>query len=121
VGKEASHLLRRILRVFWEEKEEDECVRENLVLMCEKGWFMEKMYANKEHGRKLCIANSYSGVHGRMSMTKPLDSYLKYFFLSNPLLDLSQTFNSFNLGGVKCFCKISGSLGLLQGSYTYRK
>jgi hypothetical protein len=77
VGKEASHLPRKILCVFWEEKEEDECVRENLVLMCGKRWFMEKMCANKEHGRKLCVTNSSNGVHGRMSMTKPLDSYLK--------------------------------------------
>jgi hypothetical protein len=45
--------------------------------MCEKGWFMENMCANKEHGRRLCVASSSSGVHGRMSMTKPLDSYLK--------------------------------------------
>jgi hypothetical protein len=36
VGKEASHLPKRILCVFWEEKEEDECVRENLVFMCGK-------------------------------------------------------------------------------------
>ncbi len=76
MGKEASHLPRRILCVSWEE-EEDECVRENLVLMCEKKWFMEKMCANKEHGRKLCVASSSSGVHGRMFMTKPLYSYLK--------------------------------------------
>jgi hypothetical protein len=62
---------------FLEEKEEDEFVKEDLVLMCEKGWFMEKMCANKEHERKLCVASSSNGVHGRMSMTKPLDSYLK--------------------------------------------
>jgi hypothetical protein len=37
---------------------------------------MEKMCANKKHGKKLCVASS-SGVHGRMSMTKPMDSYLK--------------------------------------------
>ncbi len=76
MGKEASHLRKRILCVFWEGKEEDECVKENLVLMCEKRWFMEKMCANKEHERKLCVTSSSSGVHGRMSMTKPLDSYL---------------------------------------------
>jgi hypothetical protein len=58
VSKEASHLPRKILCVFWEEKEEDECVRENLVLMCEKRWFMEKMCVNKEHGKKLCVASS---------------------------------------------------------------
>jgi hypothetical protein len=62
---------------FWEEKEEDECVRENLVLMCEKWLFMEKMCANKEHGRKWCVVHNSSGVHGNICMTKPLDYYLK--------------------------------------------
>jgi hypothetical protein len=37
----------------------------------------KKKCANKEHGRKLYVASSRSGVHGRMSMTKSLDSYLK--------------------------------------------
>jgi hypothetical protein len=36
-----------------------------------------KMCANKEHGRKLCVASSCSGVHGRISMKKLLDSYFK--------------------------------------------
>jgi hypothetical protein len=58
------------------EKEENECVKEKLVFMCEKK-FMEKMCANKEHGRKLCVASSYTNVRGRISTTKPLDSYLK--------------------------------------------
>jgi hypothetical protein len=62
---------------FSKEKEENECVREELVLMCEKMLFMEKMCVNKEHGRKLCVASSCSGVHGRISMNKLLDSYLK--------------------------------------------
>jgi hypothetical protein len=44
--------------------------------MCEKRLFMEKMFANKEHGRRLCVTNSCSGVHGRISMNKLLDSYL---------------------------------------------
>jgi hypothetical protein len=43
----------------------------------EKGGTWKKMCANKEHGRKLFLASSSSGVHGRMSMKKPLDSYLK--------------------------------------------
>ncbi len=84
-------------------KEENECVKKKLVFMCEKLLFMEKMCAKKEHGRKLCVASSCSGVHGRISMNKPLDSYFKYLFLSNPLLDLSQTLISFSLGGVECF------------------
>jgi hypothetical protein len=48
-----------------------------LVFMCERMLFMKKMCANKEHGRKLCVANSCSGVHGRISINKPMDSYLK--------------------------------------------
>jgi hypothetical protein len=51
-------------------------------------------------------------------MNKPLDSCFKYLFLSNPPLDLSQTLNSFSLGGVEYPPKNSASLGLLQGSYT---
>jgi hypothetical protein len=66
-----------ILCVFSVEKEVNVCVKEKLVLMCEKMLFMEKMCANKEHGRKLCVTNNCSGVHGRISMTKHLDSYLK--------------------------------------------
>jgi hypothetical protein len=45
--------------------------------MCEKKLFMEKNCAKKEHGRKLCVANRCSEVHGRISMNKPLDSFLK--------------------------------------------
>jgi hypothetical protein len=45
--------------------------------MCERMLFMKKMCANKEHGRKLCVVSSCSGVHGRISMNKPLDFYLK--------------------------------------------
>jgi hypothetical protein len=52
-------------------------LEKKLVLMCEKMLFMKKMCANKEHGRKLCLASNCSGVHGRISMTKPLDSYFK--------------------------------------------
>ncbi len=58
-------------------KEENESVKEKLVLMCEKMLFMKNMCANKEHGKKLCVANSCSRVHGRISMNKPLDSYFK--------------------------------------------
>jgi hypothetical protein len=70
-------LPRRILCVFEEEKEEDKCVREKLVLICEKMLFIQKKNANKEHERKLCVVSNCSGVHGRISMTKPLNSYLK--------------------------------------------
>jgi hypothetical protein len=38
---------------------------------------MEKMCANKEYGRKLCVTNSCNGIHGKISMNKPLDSYFK--------------------------------------------
>ncbi len=45
-----------------------------LVFMCGKVLFMgKKMCANKNHEGKLCVASSCSRVHGRISMTKPLD------------------------------------------------
>jgi hypothetical protein len=52
-----SLLRRRSSCVFFsKEEEENECEREELVLMCEKMLFMEKkLCANKEHGRKLCV------------------------------------------------------------------
>jgi hypothetical protein len=56
-----------------------------------------------------------------ISMNKPLDFLLKYLFLLNPLLDLSQTSNTFSLEGVERSFKISPSLGLLQGNYICRK
>ncbi len=52
-------------------KEENECVRKRLVLTCAKVLFMKKMCARNKHGRKLCVASTCSGVHGRISMTKP--------------------------------------------------
>jgi hypothetical protein len=54
-------------------------------------------------------------------MNKPLDSLLKYLFLLDTPLDLSQTLNSFSLKGVKCSLKILTSSGMLQGSYTCQK
>ncbi len=42
-----------------------------------------------------------SGVHGRISMTKPLDFCLKLLFLPNPPLDLCQTLKSSCLEGVE--------------------
>ncbi len=62
---------------FSGKKEENDCVRRKLVFMCERMLFMKKMCANKEHGKKLCVANSCNGIHGRSFMNKPLDSYLK--------------------------------------------
>jgi hypothetical protein len=62
---------------FRRKKKENECGRGKLVFMCERMLFMKKMCANKEHERKLCVASSCSGVHGRISMNNPLDSYLK--------------------------------------------
>ncbi len=44
-----------ILCVFWEEKEEDECVRENLILMCGKGWFMEKKSVQTRSMEESCM------------------------------------------------------------------
>jgi len=31
----------------------------------------------KEHGRKLCVTSSRSGVHGMISMNKPLNFFIK--------------------------------------------
>jgi hypothetical protein len=64
---------------FRNKKEKNEYEREELILMCERMFFMEKkkLCANKEHGRKLCVGSSCSGIHGRISMNKPLDSCLK--------------------------------------------
>jgi len=42
-----------------------------------KGVVHGKYVCKQEHGKKLCVANTYNGVHGRISMTKPLDFYLK--------------------------------------------
>ncbi len=63
---------------FFRKKEENECEREELFLMCEKMLFMEKnLCTNKEHGRKLRVGSNCSGVHGRISTNKPLDSCFK--------------------------------------------
>jgi hypothetical protein len=58
--------------------EENECVRGELVVMCVEMLFMESNgVQTKEHGRKLCVANSHRGVHGMISTNKPLDFLLK--------------------------------------------
>jgi len=54
---------RRVFCVGGKGKEENECVREILVLMCRKVLFMKKMCAKNKHGR--------------ISMTKPLKLYFK--------------------------------------------
>jgi hypothetical protein len=59
-------------------EEENECVKRELVVMCEEMLFMEvNGLQTKEHGRKLCVASSCSGVHGMISMNKPIDCLLK--------------------------------------------
>jgi hypothetical protein len=78
---------------FSKKKEDNKCVRGKLVLMCERMSFMKKKSAKKKHGRKLCVSNSCSRIHERISMNKPLDFYFKYMFLSDPPSDLSQTLN----------------------------
>jgi hypothetical protein len=55
--------------------------------MCGKLLFIEKMCAKNKHGK--------------ISITKPLEFYFKILFLSNPPLDLCQTYNNFCLGGVE--------------------
>ncbi len=58
----------------WKEKEEKESMEKILVLMWEKVLFMKrKNMCKQEHGRKLCVTSTWSEVHRRISMTKPLD------------------------------------------------
>jgi hypothetical protein len=55
---------------FWKRRR-IECV------MCEKMLFMETNgVQTKEHGKKLCVTNSHSGVHGIISMNMPFDFLL---------------------------------------------
>jgi len=54
---------RRVSCVGGRGKEEKECVRKRLVIMCGKVLFMKKMCARNKHGR--------------ISMTKPLEFYFK--------------------------------------------
>jgi len=56
-----------------------------------------------------------------ISMNKPLDYLLKYFFLIDPPLDLFQISKRFSFKSVKCSLKISTSSGLIQWNYTCRK
>jgi hypothetical protein len=37
----------------------------------------DKDVCKQKHGRKLCVTNTWSEVHGRISMTKLLDFYFK--------------------------------------------
>jgi hypothetical protein len=44
--------------------------------MCEEMLFMEEnVWKTKEHGRKLCVTNSCSGVHEMISRNKPLNNF----------------------------------------------
>ncbi len=63
--------------VFWEGKGgEWVCVRE-INSYVWKGVIHGKNVCKQEHGKKLCVASICSGSHGRISMTKPMDFYLK--------------------------------------------
>ncbi len=42
-----------------------------------KGVVHGKNVCKQEHGKKLFVVSTCSGVHGRISMTKPLYFYLK--------------------------------------------
>jgi hypothetical protein len=42
-----------------------------------KGVVHGKDVCKQEHGKKLFVVSTCSGVHGRISMTKPLYFYLK--------------------------------------------
>ncbi len=89
---------------FWKKEEENEYEREGLVLVCEKMLFMgKKLCANKEHGRKLCVASSCSGVYGRISMNKPLNSYLELIFFLKSTVGFVSNFKKIQFRK----CKIS--------------
>jgi hypothetical protein len=53
------------------------CERRTNCYVCRNVVHGRKCVQTKEHGRKLCVASSYSEVHERISMNKPLDSLLK--------------------------------------------
>jgi hypothetical protein len=104
--------------VFSLKKEENECVRKKTSCYVWRSVIHgSKGVQTKEHGMKLCVISSHNGVHGMISMNKPLDSLLKKLFLLDPLLDLFQTSNNFSLC-VEFSFQISASLELLQGNYT---
>jgi hypothetical protein len=42
-----------------------------------KGVVHGKDVCKQENANKLCVASTCSGIHGRISMTKPLEFYLK--------------------------------------------
>jgi hypothetical protein len=77
---------------FLRKKEENECVKGKLVLMCEIMLFMEKMCANKTHGRKLCVASSCSGVHGRISHEQVSRFLFKINFLLKSIVGFVSNF-----------------------------
>ncbi len=60
--KEGSRRLTKkeeLMCFFLKKKEENECGREELILMCEKVFMKKrKLCANKENGRKLCVTSS---------------------------------------------------------------
>ncbi len=60
--------------VWWKKKEGEGKDGKNISAYVGKGVIHEKKNTCKqEHGRKLCVASILSGVHRRISMTKPLD------------------------------------------------
>jgi hypothetical protein len=61
--------------------------------MCEKMLFMETNgVQTKKQGRKLCVTNSHSEVHGIISMNKPLKFLTKIIV---PLISNVDFFSNF--------------------------
>jgi len=59
-------------------KEENKCLRGIIVCYVWKNVVHgNKWCVNEEHGKKLCVVNSRNGVHGIISMNKPLDFFTK--------------------------------------------
>jgi len=69
-------------RSVWED---NNCVKGELIIMCEEMLFMETNgVRTKEHGKKLYVVNNFNVVHAHTSMNKSLDILLKYLFFIDP-------------------------------------
>jgi hypothetical protein len=58
------------------EKEENECVRE-LVIMSEEVLVMEENACKQKNMERSCVISNCSGVHEMISMNKPLNIFLE--------------------------------------------
>ncbi len=68
---------RREYLAFWEGKGRKWVCEKKINSYVWKGVVHGKNVCKQEHGKKLFVVSTCSGVHGRISMTKPLYFYLK--------------------------------------------